>query len=203
MLTLDQIARQITGVWNMAAGAPDWRAKLDRDTDSVFDSFYALALSAPMALATSALARRAALRSPDGDPTQIASIPPFLSALFDLVGLAVAWAASLALLVSIARRTGQTDKAADIVVGWNWLQPVTIVLGLPSIALAAAGLHTVAVGMALLTLVLSVALYFGFVRRAFDAESGAAIGILVMLVVIEIFVDFLALAIGQSIYGTP
>jgi hypothetical protein len=203
MLTLDQIARQLSGVWSMAAGAPDWRAKLDRDTDSVFDSFYALALSAPMALAASALARRAALRSPDIDPMQAASIPPLSSALLDIVGLAITWAASLALLLAIARRTGQTDKAADIVVGWNWLQPVTIVLGLPSIALAAAGLQAAAVGMALLTLVLSVALYFGFLRRAFDAESGAAIGILVMLVVIEIFVDFLVLAIGQSIYAAP
>jgi len=201
MIPLDETARQLTGAWKMAFDSPDWRAALARDTDSVFGSFWALAFSAPLVILTSILGYRAAMRMPGVNPAAIPPAPELAAAAFDLAAAAATWAASLALLLAIARRTGLSSRAADIVVGWNWIQPMTLLAAIPTAAVAAAtGNATVAGALAAPAVIVSIALYYGFVRRAFAPSVGAAIGIVILLVLTEALTELSALALMNAIY---
>jgi hypothetical protein len=201
MLTLDEIARQLTGAWKMAVGAQDWRERLGRSTDDVFRSFYAFVLSTPLSVTASVMAWRAALKSTQAEPHMLSRDSPVPTAAVDLVATGLVWVTSLALLLAIARQAGRTGKAADIVAGWNWLQPITIAIGLPVIALASAGLDLAAAGLLLGALAISIALYLGYVRRAFDASISESVGILIILIMIEVIATYLTHAIAQSVYG--
>lgn len=202
MISLDETARQLAGAWKMAFDAPDWRAALARDTESVFASFWAIAWSAPLVVISSALGLRAAMKMPGVDPAAIPPAPPLIASAFDLVAAAATWVGSLALLLLIARRTGLAARAADIVVGWNWIQPITLLAAIPTAAAAAAtGNASIAGVLAAPALILSIALYYGFVRRALGPAVGSAIGIVVLLVLVEALIELTAFALMSGIYG--
>jgi hypothetical protein len=186
----------------MAIAAPDWRAALARDTDSVFRSFWALAWTAPLIVASSALSQRAAMKLPGVDLSAIPAAPPMIATAVDLLSAMTTWVVSLALLLAIARRTGLAGRAADIVVGWNWIQPMTVLAAIPTAAVAAAtGNASLAGVLAAPALALPIALAYGFVRRALEPTVGVAIGIVVLLILTQTLVELFENAAMTSIYG--
>ena len=194
MISPDYAARQIGGALKMALGAKDWRASLGRATDDVFAAFAAFAICAPLVILATFAAKRAALRIPELGDTLVRSAPLAALILGDLVTFALDVAASLALLVMLARATGVGKQAAELIIGYAWIQPVLVAAQLPAIALmASTASRTAGALLALPALILTVALIFGIVRRGLDARPAPAAAIVAMLIVagavIDIFVS--------------
>jgi hypothetical protein len=195
MISSDYAARQIGGALKMAMGAKDWRASLGRTADDVFAALAALAIAAPLVILATLAAKRAALRIPDLGDTLVRSAPIAVLVVGDLVTYALDVAASLALLVMLARATGVGKQAAELIIGYAWIQPVIVAAQLPAIALTASTASRTAGGLlALPALVLTIALIWGIVRRGLNAKPAPAAAIVVMLVVVGAVIDLLVAA---------
>ena len=183
MISLDGAARQIAGAWMMAFNAPDWRRRLARSTDDVFGSSAAIIISSALVGLAALTAKRAAARVPDLSEVVAAAPLPALIGGNVLIFL-LDWAASLTLLLMVVR-------AADIIVGFNWIQPIVAAAQLPSIVLlAATASRPVAALAALPALAISLALLWGVVRRGLVAAPGRAAAIVAMLIVLGAAFDF-------------
>lgn len=205
MISLDYVARQIGGAVKMALGAEDWRASLDRSVEDVFRSATAILISAPLVLLATLTARNAAARMPDASSAVLASAPLAAVVVGDLATFVADWAASLALLVALARATRAEKQAADLVLGFNWIQPVVVAVQLPAIALTAAtGSRALGALLAMPALALAVMLLWGVVRRGLGAQPAPAGAIVVMLLLVGVVIDLFAgaamraLLAGQS-----
>lgn len=190
MMSFDDAARQIAGAFAMASGRENWRSALDRSVDAVFGSFAAFAFSTPLVVLFTLSAKRAALRIPDFADTLYQKAPLALLIIGDLVVYAVDWGVSLALLLGLARATGAGKQAADIIVGYNWLQPAIAAVQLPPIAIMASTASAGAGGLASLP-AFAITLYFiwGIIRRGLNATASSAVAILFMLLIVGAVID--------------
>jgi len=195
MISFDHAARQIGGAWKMAFNAEDWKSTLDRGLDDVFASLSALAFASPLVVLASVAGRRAASRIPEFSDSIYVSAPLAALIVSDLATFALDWAASLALLLALARLTGAGRHAADLIVGYNWIQPVIAAAQLPAIALmAAAASRTLGGIVGLPAFALSLALLWGIVRRGLNAAPAPAAAIVVLLIFVGIAADLLCSA---------
>lgn len=195
MISLDQAARQMNGAVKMAFNRSDWRQSLDRDVDDVFSSAFAIALCIPLLALSTHATMRAADRIPDLAESLYAKAP--FAALFisDLATFAIDWAASLVLLVLVARATGAGRQAADLIVGFNWIQPLIVAAQLPAIALmAASASQTLGALVFLPAFALTLTLLFGVVRRGLGAEPVPAAAVIIMLILVGVAVELVCSA---------
>lgn len=202
MISPDYAARQIGGALKMALGAKDWRASLGRTTDDVFAALAAFAICAPLVILATFAAKRAALRIPDLGDTLVRSAPLAALIFGDLVTFALDVAASLALLVMLARATGVDKQAAELIIGFAWIQPVLVAAQLPAIALmASTASRTAGALLALPALILTIALIFGIVRRGLGAKPAAAAAIVAMLIVVGAVIDIFVSAGLRALFA--
>lgn len=202
MISPDYAARQIGGALKMALGAKDWRASLGRTTDDVFAALAAFAICAPLVILATFAAKRAALRIPDLGDTLVRSAPLAALIFGDLVTFALDVAASLALLVMLARATGVGKQAAELIIGFAWIQPVLVAAQLPAIALmASTASRTAGALLALPALILTIALIFGIVRRGLGAKPAAAAAIVAMLIVVGAVIDIFVSAGLRALFA--
>lgn len=195
MISPDDAARQIGGALKMAMGAKDWRASLGRTTDDVFAAFAAFAISAPLVVLATLAAKRAALRIPDLGDTLVRSAPLAALIVGDLVTYALDIAASLALLIMLARATGVGKQAAEIIIGYAWIQPIVVAAQLPALAvMASTASRSAGALLALPALILTIALIWGIVRRGLNARPAPAAAIVAMLIVVGALIDFFVAA---------
>ena len=202
MISFDEAARQIAGAWKMARGSDDWRSSLDRSVDSVFSSFAAFAFAAPLVVLFTASAKRAAARIPDFSDSlyQTAPLIPLLAA--DLLTFALDWAASLALLVMLAQRTGAGKNTADLIVGYNWIQPLIAAAQLPSIAVMASTASTTAGALlGIPGFALAIFLIWGVVRRGLGAQPAPAAAIIAMLIIVGAVIDVAASSAMRALFA--
>ena len=200
MISLDEAARQMGGAAKMALAAPDWRETLDRSMNAVFASFWAVALSAPLALLATATTMRAARRTADLGESVYANAPFAPLAAIDLAAFVADWAVNLAILVLVARFIGAGKKAAELIVGFNWITPMVTAIALPALAIIAATASTQIGGLvALPTLVLQIALIYGVVRRGLDLSLAPSAGIVALLILSSAIVDGLFDAFARSL----
>lgn len=202
MISLDHAANQMGGAWKMAFGADDWRTSLGRSLDDVFGSAAAFLLSTPLVVVASIAAKRAATRLSDGvDPAYVAAPLAGLIGV-DLLTFAIDWAASLALLVLIARATGAGKQAADLIVGFNWIQPIIVAAQLPAIALiAATASRGVGALIGLPAFALALVLIWGIVRRGLHVQAPQAAAIVAMLIAVGVAVDLTGAAIMKALFS--
>lgn len=201
MISFDEAARQMAGAWKMARGADDWRSSLDRTVDSVFSSFAAFAFAAPLVALFTLSAKRAAARIPDFSDSlyQTAPLIPLIAA--DLITFALDWAASLALLIMLARRTGAGKSAADLIVGYNWIQPLIAAAQLPSIAVMASTASTATGGLlGVPGFALTIFLIWGVVRRGLGAQATPTAAIIAMLIIVGAAIDIFASSAMRAIF---
>ncbi len=202
MISSDYAARQIRGALKMAMGAKDWRASLGRTTDDVFAALAALAIAAPLVVLGTVAAKRAALRIPDLGDALVRSAPIAVLIAGDLVTFALDVAASLALLVLLARATGAGKQAAELIIGYAWIQPVIVAGQLPAIALTAStASRTAGALLALPALIVTIALIWGIVRRGLGAKSAPAAAIVVMLIVVGAVIDIFIAAGLRALFA--
>jgi hypothetical protein len=202
MKPLDDAARQIAGAFAMAAGRENWKSALDRSIDAVFASFAAFAFSAPLVVLFTLSARRAALRIPDFADTLYQKAQLAILIIGDLVTYAVDWGVSLALLLGLARATGAGKQAADLIVGYNWVQPAIAAVQLPPIAIMASTASAGAGGIAGLS-AFAITLFFvwGVIRRGLNAPPASAVAILFMLIIVGALIDIFGSVAMRAIAG--
>lgn len=201
MISFDIAARQMGGAMRMAFDAKDWRDRLSRSIDDVFESFAAFLFSAPLVVLATVVARRAAIRAPDIEAPLYETAPLAALIAFDLATFALDWAASLFLLVMIARAMGAGRHAADVIVGFNWVQPIIAAVQLPALALmAASASRGVGVAVALPGFAFSLALIFGVVRRGIGAERAQSGAIVFMLMLAGVAIDLFGAGVAQAIF---
>ncbi|MEK7266490.1 MAG: hypothetical protein AAB227_10370 [Pseudomonadota bacterium] len=190
MTSFDAAARQIAGASKMALNAGDWKAELDRSIDAVFGSFSAFFYAAPLVALFTLSARRAAARVPDFPDTLYQTAPLAALLVADLATYALDWAASLALLVMLARASGASDRAADLIVGYNWIQPVIAAAQLPPIALMASTASAAAGGLlGLPVFILTAFLIWGIIRRGLNVQPAQAAAAFVALALVGVVID--------------
>lgn len=201
MILFDTAAGQIAGAWKMAFNAGDWKAALDRSIDGVFGSFSAFLFAAPLVALFTLSARRAAARVPDFPDTLYQSAPLAALLVADLATYALDWGASLALLVMLARASGAGDRAADVIVGYNWIQPVIAATQLPSIALMASTASAAAGGLfGLPAFALTAFLIWGIIRRGLNVAPAQAAAAFVALALVGIVIDSFGSAALSAFY---
>ncbi len=202
MISLDDAARQLTGVWKMAFGADDWRRDLDRSEDGVFQSFWAMAFTAPLVALFSIISFRALLKITAAPDLPVLRLPLSAFVGAKLASFALEWAACLFFLLIVARAGGAARRAADIIVGYNWIQPITIAAQGPAIALVAAtGDAGIGGFLVLPALGLSLALYWGIIRKTMEAAIGQTIALIAALYVIGLSVDAGVTAIAMALFA--
>lgn len=185
----------------MAMGAEDWKSSLGRSVDDVFFSLSAFLFAAPLVVLASISAKRASARIPDIADPLYASTPLAALIVADLTTFALDWGASLALLLMLARATGAGKQAADLVVGYNWIQPIVVAAQLPAIALIAASASRTLGGLVgLPALALTLALLWGVVRRGLGAQPAPAAAIVVILVLVGVVIDLIAAAALRAVF---
>jgi hypothetical protein len=203
MISLDDAARQITGAWKMSFAADDWRQSLDRSENAVFASFWAMAMTAPFVVLLSVLSFRAALKLPGAADFAALRTPLPALASADLASFAIEWIAGLAFLLFVARAGGAGARAATLIVGYNWIQPITIIAHMPAIAIMAATGNAGLGGIfGLPSLALSVALYWGVLRRGLETGLGQTVALISALFIIGLTLDAAAGAILAAMFST-
>jgi hypothetical protein len=193
--------RQIAAVVAMAQNRDGWERALDRSLDGVFFSFAALIYAAPVSLLGAFVSPIAATRlgSAPIDPLAGASVAFRFAAEF--AGFALDWALGLVALLALARIIGATRRAGDIVIGYNWLAPITAVLQVAPIALfAATGGKTAFALLGPAGLALSIALYWGVLRRALATTIGATMAALVTLILVGLITRGAVGAVAIALY---
>ncbi|MEZ5896431.1 MAG: hypothetical protein R3C40_02660 [Parvularculaceae bacterium] len=203
MISLDDAARQFTGVWKMAFSADDWRRDLDRTEDGVFRSFWAMAFTAPLVALFSVTSFRALLKNAAAPDLAVLDLPLSVFVSAKLVSFALEWTACLTFLLVVARAGGAGRRAADIIVGYNWIQPITVAAQGPAIALIAAT-GDVGIGgfLVLPALGLSLALYWGVIRKSMETAVGQTMALIAALYVIGLSVDAGVTAIAMAFFAS-
>lgn len=198
MMSFDKAAGQMAGAWKMAFDKDGWKSALDRSIDGVFGSFSAFLFAAPLVALFTATAKRAATRMPDFPDTLYQTAPLAALIIADLLTYAIDWGAGLAMLVLLARASGAGDRAADLIVGYNWIQPAIAAVQLPPIALMAATASAAVGGLlALPAFILTAFLIWGIIRRGLKVATAQAAAAFIALALIGIVIDsFGAAALG-------
>ena len=185
----------------MALNVPDWRTSLDRSLEAVFGSFYATLFCAPLiVLYTVALQRTATHASSKSSDIRDAPLGALIAN--DFIVFAIQWAVSLFVLVMLARAMGARRRVGDLIIGFNWTQPITLAALLPGAsATAAAGNADVGMLFVFPGIALAIALLWGVIRRGLDARPAQAIAILVMLLLIGVLIDVTSIMVLQALFG--
>lgn len=195
---------QIKGVWGMAFNREGWERCLDRSLDAVFGSFTALVIAAPL-MALNLIGLKALLGAEPGafdDP--LLKAPTAFWVGSNLATIFVDWAAGLCAVLAASRFLGASKRAGDAVIGYNWLQPI------------AYGAQTTAVGAGLLsgslaifsTLIfaaaaLSIAMYFGVLRRGLGLAPGPAVAVTIASMLLSVIVGALCGQAALVLWGGP
>lgn len=191
MISIDYAAQNMRGVWRMAFGG-DWREDLDLTTEGVFKSFWAIALSAPLALLAFAAARRAVLDTPEFQSTIFAKAPFSVLLLAELGALTLYWVASITALVMITKAIDASRHIASLIIAFNWGQLLTfIIIAGPAALLGLTGDASLFVLFYLPALFISLAILWGVLRKNLPVTISMTIALIAMITLIEIIINTL------------
>ncbi|MHA7871689.1 MAG: hypothetical protein ACX939_05000 [Hyphococcus sp.] len=205
MIDAAYVAQQVRGVWRMAfGGAGDWRDDIDRTTDGVFRSLWAIALALPLVALNFMAARRAIANNPMFAETALATAPAGILLTAELVALVIYWGANLGVLLSATRSLKASRRVADVIVGYNWGRLMTVaILAAPAAVLGATGNVSIFVVLYLPALALAISILWGVLRQSLSAGVGMTLALLILLMLIEIIINTVitngAVALFQSL----
>ena len=203
MISVGYVAQNLRGVWQMvfqgegrlAGEQEDWGKNLDFSLEGVFNSFWAIALSAPLALLSFAAAKRAVIETPQTGESIFSKFPFELLLISELAALVVYWAASIAALVITARAINASHKIAGLIVAFNWSQ----LLGYLCIVIPAAlygitgsvNLYALAVFP---VLILNLMILWGVLRNCLPLTIGMTLLFIALLAIIQIIISELVIS---------
>lgn len=203
MIDLDYAARQLAGVWKMAWNRPNWTTSLDRSVDGVFRSFWALALAAPFAFVEFVSLRRILSRDRENPIPPLIEAPFAYAVVVEAGAYLLGWTAGLIALVMAARSIGASRRAADAIIGFNWIQVLTAAAQAAMLALiGAAGEIEALKAFRLPMAAFVIALIWGVLRRSLGAGVAATIAIFLMIVLVgsiaRLLIELAAIAVLQA-----
>ncbi len=202
MEKLRYAADQIAAVWKMAANDPDWRDRLDASVDGVFRSFEAALYAIPLSVALYAFTLRAAAHTDEFPTAPLVSAPAPAFIGVQTIAYAAEWAASLALLILVARTLGADRRAATLIAGYNWAQaPITAIQAATMGGIAFSGSSALGGALAIPALVLQILILWGVLRRGYERDVGVTIAILGGLILVSIVATSLVVSVGGAIFG--
>lgn len=192
MISPDYVAQQFRGVWRMAFGGGDWRADIDSTTDGVFRSFWAIALSAPLAVIAFLAARETLTETPEIQETILVKAPVLVLLASEIVALVLYWTANIGALVITASSINASRQAANVIVAFNWSRLIAFALvAAPAAILGLTGNVSLFVLLYLPALFLSLAILWGVLRACLPINIVMTVSLIAMLVLIEIIIDTL------------
>lgn len=195
MISLDAAAQQLRAVWRMAFTrdwedtSRDWRETLDRSLDGVFQSFWAILFAAPIAFVGFIGVRRAAAQLQPQEISPLLELPMVVMMIIEYTAYLADWAASIAVIVLIARMTKTTATISDTVICYNWAQVYAIGFQVfPILLMMLTGSRELTSISALPILIMVLVLYWGLFRRAMGATPGITIAIIIILTLVSVIV---------------
>lgn len=194
MTGIDYAASQTAATWNMAWNRSGWKDQMDRSVDGVFRSFWAIAFAAPFAFARYLLFREIAAETPDFPESPLLQAPFAFGLTAEMIGYAANWAAGLVTLILFARAINAGERAAELIIGFNWLHVLTELIQLPPLAaFSIAGGRQIGALLAVPATALTVFLLYGYIRRALGAPLAQSIAVLLFLgllvLVLSVLID--------------
>ena len=186
MVDFDYVAQHVRGVWRMARNHDQWQSDIDASEDGVFKSFWAMALTAPLALLSYLLSRREAALSNDVEAA-IFEIPVAVGFVAGIISFYGLWVLSLLILTEAAKHFDAHRHAASLIITYNWSQFAGLAAFLPAAIIFTATQDTALFSLFKLpVLVFSFYLVWGVIRRNLDVDIPTASAILIGMTIIKI-----------------
>lgn len=190
MISPDYAASQMTAVWRMVWNRPGWQNTLDRSVDGVFNSFWAIVFAAPFSLLGFLSVRRFAAQAASETEAALAATPFVFSLIVHAVAFLIDWGAGLAVLILAVRALAASARAADVIIGFNWIQVfINIAMSLPFATLGLSGERNVATLLFLPATMFVLAVMWGFLRRSLSARPAAAIALMLLLTLVGVLTN--------------
>ncbi|MEM9422677.1 MAG: hypothetical protein AAF986_09260 [Pseudomonadota bacterium] len=189
MFQFEYARQQVTAVWKMATNDAGWRDQLDTSVDGVFRSAWAVLYAVLFSLAMSFFAWQS-MSIADDTP----KFPLFYAGKYIFIGvqtseILIAWLANLVALTLIARNLGADGRIAQIIVGFNWAQPIVLFIQAMAYGVLAFSQSSTLGGIVFLpALVLQVLIVWGVLRRGFERDTGTTVAIIGGILLVDILV---------------
>ena len=186
MPPVEDIQLYLTGAWRMMTGKADGLRRLDLSSDGFWNSFFAIAVAAPVML-VGWIAMAGDLLGGD---------PGFGMRLSMIVRLAVVdlgtWVLPYAALAAIAPRAGVGDRFVHYVVATNWGSALLIWFMLPAflIRLFAPDADDLATAVALGIFAFSLVLSWRLTNAALGKGPAVATGVFIGMLVASLLTQF-------------
>ncbi len=198
MISSSEIGKSIAAVLAMAQGKEDWAGKLDLSVDGVFRSFWAMVLSLPLMVLVAETGRRLSLAA--GSEDDRLAYPVWLFTLQETLVRLMVWPAMLAILVTIAARSGAGWRVTPLIIAQNYASLLTyIVMGLALGLIVMADAVAYANIAIIVVAAFSIWLDWGILRRPLQLDVTSAALLLILLWVSG---DIIA-AVLSSLLGVP
>ncbi len=199
MIQTEYVTQHLTSIWRLVAGRDDWRDNVDVSVDGVFRSFWALALSTPIALI--ALIATQHMDAISIEPIG-ATVPLFVSAITLLISLAASWFFILATLIAVTRGLKATQEAAAVIITYNWGQLLSYLAFMVPIGIFAVTKSTELFALTALPMaIFGLVILWNVIRRILPISIGATIALIIALAIGELIVRNIIDKVVISIYS--
>jgi len=195
---LNYFLDHMTGVCAMAFNREGWEDNLDRSIRGVFRSFW-LIVPCFIIVITLSFMLAPVYREVGADlglNSQI--LRPVPGTILIFIKFLLEWFGSLGLLLFVAKKLDHQSYAADIVVGYNWLQMVLkLLFSFPLLVLMATRSLEISSLFTIGAMALSIALTWGVLRRAIPdvappITAGMMVGVFFVNILSQIILAFLS-----------
>jgi hypothetical protein len=177
---LQEIQRALYGAYRLARLDRDGMAYFDVSADGFWRSFLAPILGAPIYYLLLELGNAVA---PEGSTVEPA---------VELLGYAIAWVGFLGLMIPVARAAGLGAHYAAFVVVFNWCQVFIMLVMLPVMGLAAAGIVPLtAAGVVIVAITFAALGFLWFIARV---ALAASVFVAIEVVLLDFLINQVAFA---------
>ncbi len=176
----------LAAAWRMMMGHSDGLRRLDLSSDGFWDSFFAIAVAAPVML-TRWIAMAGDLSG--GDP----SFPARLSLIVRLALIDLgAWVLPFIGLAALARQAGIADRFVHYVVAANWGTALLVWLMLPAflIQLFSPGSTDLTTTVAFAIFLVSLVLSWRLTNAALEKGPAVATGVFLGMFIVSLMTEF-------------
>ena len=190
MIKIEDAADRLHTILEMIAHQRDARKKFDLSEDSVFESLWAMVLAIGPILLFSLAAREAILSLESTDTPSIMRAPTIVYLAFQLFTSFATWAASLAILVFIARQIGEAKQAAHLIISVNWLNLLVYLTNcVPVVAFLITQSAPTFVVLLMPVAIINFLFLWRIIRTVLPINIGSTVSILCVVILSELILN--------------
>ena len=204
MISVEYAARQLKGVIDISFNGNDADNALDNTIDDVFNSFWAIAFALGPLFLIAAAARQASLELQPSEAPALAYSPLLVFYGVQVFSSVTVWVASLATLVMTARKLDAGKRAASAIVGFNWMNLLTLLFAcVPSLALLISG-NAPAFAVLLLPVAgVNIFILWRMLRATLLMSVNITVALFFLLLLIEIITGAVIMEIANAFVQAP